>query len=708
MTAELHPITAKSLPERFSLGEFCVDLANNTISSADREIRLTPKSAGVLRELATHAGRAVRRDSLLEAVWAGAYPTDDVLSHCVTELRRAMNDDPRESRVIETIPKVGYRLLLLPEPAPLADTGPGPDRRRWRISRSSVLWLLAGAVLGSLATLGVVSQRPQANAAAILPAPLSQAVPLTVEPGQERMPAVSADGRQIVYAAQAGYGSSYDLFIRSTGADQAIRFTATDNANELVPVWSPDGQEVAFFRYSKNTCELIIKPLVGGFERRIGDCEPSAITYLDWSPDGKELAITGPIEYSQVGGVALLDVKSGEVRSLPYDKARSEHDVQPKFSPDGEQIMFRRGAYPRSDLYVLSRDGSRLTQLTDLGSQILGYDWLPDGKQAWFCSDYGGRNTMWQLDVSTRRVQLMEIGCPYMLSIARQANVMAYQHVTVDPSLIEVDLEGGPSVDVRFVSTRIEAEPSYDPAGERVVFVSDRSGDNQLWIGSRDSGEVFQLTRHQGMNLSNPTWTPDAREVYYVGRSGSGEAMYSVDVSSGIVNRLSDNTERVRSVSVSRDGASVLYASNRSGDWQIWRLDRASGERTQLTVNGGTLPVDPLDDGWVYYTKLSVYGLWRIPLAGGEEELVTHLVEFYNQDSWVLNERGIFLTLIRGQAPSAIYRIPWTPEANPELIAPVTGGTDVIHLKDVSRDGQRLLLVRWQNTRQDIMVSRDW
>ncbi len=707
MSAKLHPIIDAGLPERFSLADYQIDLAAHRVSKHNREIRLTPKATGVLRVLATHAGRAVRRDTLLEEVWQEAFPTDDVLSHAITELRRALGDDPRDAHVIETIPRVGYRLLISPQFHSLGRlTRPAefPARPPGRL-----IWGIAGAMLGFFASWLIFSSPSDPAELGTLTSPLSQSLPLTVAPGQERMPAVSADGRQIVYAAQSGAGFSYDLFIRRTGADQPIRFTATEDANELVPVWSPNGDEVAFFRYTRSSCELIIKPLVGGFERRIGGCEPSAVTYLDWSPDGRYLAITGAIDQSATGGISLLDVNTGETRALAYQRSLSEHDLQPRYSPDGDFIMFRRGAFPRSDLFLLANDGSGLTRLTDLGGQILGFDWLPDGRRAWFCSDYGGRNALWQLNVKTRRVQLMEIGCPYMLSIARNAKVMAYQHVTVDPSLIEVDLEAQREpVRARFVSTRIEAEPSYDPSGERVVFVSDRSGDNQLWIGDLANDEVFQLTRHQGMNLSDPSWTPDARWVYYVGRGGSGEGMYQADVSSGIVKRLTDNSEKVRAVSVSQDGSSVLYASDRSGDWQIWRLDLASDQRTQLTTHGGTLPVDPLNDGWVYYTKLSQFGLWRIPAGGGEEELVTHLLEFYNHDSWVLNERGIYLTLIIGDAPSAIYRIPWSAAAAPELIAPINGGTDVVSLQDVTADGRKMMMVRWQNTQQDIMVSRDW
>jgi len=223
LVAELHPIIDAGLPERFSLGEYRIDLATHRVSHRNRDIRLTPKATGVLRVLATHAGRAVRRDTLLEEVWLEAFPTDDVLSHAITELRRALGDDPRDSHVIETIPKVGYRLLLTPELKLHSPKVPlMPIRFR---PASRIIWGLCGVLLGVLLTWLALGSRLGIDPHEVLPAPLSQALPLTVAPGQERMPAVSADGRHIVYAAQRGPGHAYDLFVRSTGADQPIRFT---------------------------------------------------------------------------------------------------------------------------------------------------------------------------------------------------------------------------------------------------------------------------------------------------------------------------------------------------------------------------------------------------------------------------------------------------------------------------------------------------
>src|SRR5687768_18480248 len=88
----------------------------------------------VLRELMLRQNLVVRRDDLLGIVWRDGFPTDDVLTHAITELRRVLEDDPRAPRVIETIPRVGYRLLAPVEPLeampPLAVVAPARSEER--------------------------------------------------------------------------------------------------------------------------------------------------------------------------------------------------------------------------------------------------------------------------------------------------------------------------------------------------------------------------------------------------------------------------------------------------------------------------------------------------------------------------------------------------------------------------------------------------
>src|ERR1044072_9253917 len=82
--------------------------------------------------LAKNAGQVVTKDELMQTIWGARFVTDEVITTCIFELRRALGDDARNPRFIQTIPKKGYRLIapVIIEP---------------RAARSSHLWTTAAA-----------------------------------------------------------------------------------------------------------------------------------------------------------------------------------------------------------------------------------------------------------------------------------------------------------------------------------------------------------------------------------------------------------------------------------------------------------------------------------------------------------------------------------------------------------------------------------
>jgi DNA-binding winged helix-turn-helix (wHTH) protein len=89
----------------------CFDPQTGEITRAGRTARLEPLVASVLTELVTHAGDLVSREHLLARVWEGRFVVDESVTRCVTQIRRALGDTP-PFRVLETLPKRGYRLNL--------------------------------------------------------------------------------------------------------------------------------------------------------------------------------------------------------------------------------------------------------------------------------------------------------------------------------------------------------------------------------------------------------------------------------------------------------------------------------------------------------------------------------------------------------------------------------------------------------------------
>lgn len=141
----------------FLLHEWRVEPDRHRLVGPDGEIRLTPRTMAVLVCLAEHAGDVVSRDQFSERVWAPAVVSDDALTRCISELRRAMGDTTSSPRFIETIPKRGYRLVAPVEPAdPAGEPHEGSQREHRTTSpgRRATLGLAAAIVLILLAVWG--------------------------------------------------------------------------------------------------------------------------------------------------------------------------------------------------------------------------------------------------------------------------------------------------------------------------------------------------------------------------------------------------------------------------------------------------------------------------------------------------------------------------------------------------------------------------
>ena len=92
-------------------GPFRLDPVNQCLWRGETRITLTPKVFAVLRHLVDHPGRLVTQEELLEAVWPETYVQPEILRKYILELRKALGDDPKTPRFIETLPKRGYRFV---------------------------------------------------------------------------------------------------------------------------------------------------------------------------------------------------------------------------------------------------------------------------------------------------------------------------------------------------------------------------------------------------------------------------------------------------------------------------------------------------------------------------------------------------------------------------------------------------------------------
>lgn len=143
----------------FRVGAWLVQPSLNSVSRNGAAVRLESKVMAVLVCLARQAGKPLTKDELLTAVWPDTFVTEDALKRCISELRRVFEDDPREPRIIETIPKRGYRLIASvsteKEDLPAAAGVASPLVTRSNVPKAAKSWKAAAAIgVSALLILG--------------------------------------------------------------------------------------------------------------------------------------------------------------------------------------------------------------------------------------------------------------------------------------------------------------------------------------------------------------------------------------------------------------------------------------------------------------------------------------------------------------------------------------------------------------------------
>src|SRR5262245_35782183 len=105
IASEIHPKSAETVTFR---GFVFLPGSKELQTAEGKAVDLRSQSAEVLSVLAARPGEIVSKDTLMQAVWPDTFVTDDSLTQCIADIRRALGDDERV--VVETLPKRGYRL----------------------------------------------------------------------------------------------------------------------------------------------------------------------------------------------------------------------------------------------------------------------------------------------------------------------------------------------------------------------------------------------------------------------------------------------------------------------------------------------------------------------------------------------------------------------------------------------------------------------
>jgi Tol biopolymer transport system component len=194
-----------------------------------------------------------------------------------------------------------------------------------------------------------------------------------------------------------------------------------------------------------------------------------------------------------------------------------------------------------------------------------------------------------------------------------------------------------------------DAQPRFSPDGKKVVFVSDRSGGDNVWTLSLDLKDTTQVTQGNNALYVSPDWSPDGKYIVVSRSGGLGGAaklhLYHVDGGTGLQLAGAPPTAKLLGATYSADGRYIWFA-NRNGDWQynailpqyqLGMYDRETGQYSFMTSRYGSAfrPSLSPDGNWlVYGTRYRTdTGLRLRDLKSGEERWLAYPVQRDEQES---------------------------------------------------------------------------
>ena len=662
--------------------ELRVDPAAYRVERAGTPVSLEPKAFDLLLFLLSNAGEVVTKQRILDEVWGGAAVSDNALTRVIAQLRKAIGDDAREARYLETVPTRGYRWIapvvrgqtgVRPGSDPGYEATQGGDRRRRSTSGRLAVGLIVLAVLTAAVWLLIADRR--ADHGTLFPRQV------TTSAGVDLFPALSRDGRRLAYSSDRT--SRWEIYIRAIDGATAEQALTADGAQNVNAAWSPDGRTIAYHSIVNGGIWLI--SVDGGSPRRLTEfgARPA------WSPDGRRIAFQSQAG-ADIGPAArpanlpsaiwAVDIGGGQPRPLTRSGAPMGGHGAPAWSPDGRHIAFATAGFAISQIWAIDEGGGDPYPIALDAPAAVDPVYTPDGRAIVFSAS----RAVWRmpLDANGRPTGPPSRFVVETLDGLRHLSASSDGHIALSALTLKTTLYAAPvDADGRLTGAphpltndtrKRNSLPAFSPDGERIAVMSSMAGSlPDIWIMNKDGSGLRQVTDNSGFE-ADPAWSSDGHAIVFRSIRGHTVGLYSVSIDTrreqkliayGSIDELRRQQGLVEESVVSPDNTRIAYTvyDPRTNSKALFLRDVHSATATRLTTglpivsyprwapDGQSIAVELLHD------RGSDAGV--VAVSGGAPRQLTSVRDEAWVHSWTPDSKRV---VYAGQR-AGVWNIYWVP-----------------------------------------------
>jgi Tol biopolymer transport system component len=495
--------------------------------------------------------------------------------------------------------------------------------------------------------------------------------------GDAWAPAISPDGKYVVYAK--GWGTEgpgkFSLWRRAVGESTEVQLVPATEIDGWYgrTTFSPDGKYVNYWvRLKGQPFAVYAVPLLGGDPKKV----PLKHFPVGFSPDGRRFAYLDNRLSEGKTALVVANADGSDEHDVTTRQAPNFYrtGISPLWSPDGKLIACaaQNGNESFARIFAINVDtGSESPITSQRWTAMRDVLWLPDMTgllvaaaeetssifQIWYISYPGG---------AARRITNDSLSY-WALAITSDGKTLVAQAVQAPTSFwvlsaerkelesATIDMLPRANGNARQINTATIGNGdneglAWTPDG-KIIYVSDESGNADVWSMNADGSDRKQLTTDPHRD-ANATVSPDGRYIAFVSERTGVETIWLMNIDGSNQRPLTSN-QTARFPVFSGDSNWVYFVFWQTGKGTIWKISKDGGEPTQVIEELSFSPTVSPDGKWLAYIASG-----KISIAPSEGGLPIKSFEAMgNHYQWAPDGRSLTYLCNRCEAPE--FRPNW-------------------------------------------------